>query len=530
MKRRMSYDEPMAKMSRRGLSTLQKGQIAGYRFNKLQPWSTWGAARIPRGSPFSLNSYGSSYKSATADQQNNRRMTGFTGRGAYGIRKSVGGFLKKNKTAKVVYDKVMDAVGLGPTAAPSGSGLYTGHGMYTGRGLYSSNSLIKSSGSRPSIEFSSPNDETQSLIISHKEYVGDIFGPASPAFSNTTYSINPGLSQNFPFLAQFAQNFDEYELVQMVWEYHSTIDASAANNSAGNTGTIVMATNYKADSVPFQTKEEMIQYHGGVSGRLTEDLSHGVECEPSKNALGGGKFIRTALVQNSDLKTFDAGLFQLAMQNIPTPFQNQQVGELWVYYKVKLSKPKLFAALGNSISGFRAISAGGETWATGTGPMGSNILTAQANSIPCSISSIPRGISLTLPATLSGTYEIKVWLEGTSLAKSGSSILDSTGNVTGYTDIYAASLGVGDAPAYVFQFNDANNAFAMVRFSVKAATAGVNNVVKIYPIGETSTATSITQTYVELIEIGTSFATSLPAVPNPVFVNSSGTVSTPLVT
>jgi len=524
-KRERDFNSDQAgKFQRRGLSNLQKAQVASYKFNKLHPWPTHGAARIPRGTEWSRANFGQTYKTANAEQREMRKATGYTGKGKYGVRSSVGSFLKKKQFASKIYDNAMD---------------YAGMGLYTGRGLYSSNNLVDMPSSRPSMEFSSPNDETQSLIICHKEYVGDVFGPATAAFTNTSYNINPGLSQNFPFLAQFAQNFDEYELMQMVFEFHSTIDASASNNSSGNTGTIVMATNYKADAAPFSTKEEMIQYHGGVSGRLTENLNHGVECDPSKNALSGGKFVRTALVVNSDLKTFDIGTFQLALQNIPTPFQNQQVGELWVYYKVKLSKPKLFAALGNGHSSSRYVSGGSET---NIAIMGTSILSALNNVIPFSLKNstttvetiggvsytpTTKGIRVEFPASVSGVFDIILQLEGSSFptANDGDQY-KIFGNITEWTDLYGATDGASlDTPRFQMVAMAATQNIARMRISVKSATQGVPNVFWLYPFGATyTTALTVTQTYLEICEIGTQFATS-NSVNHPVWLNPAGVIT-----
>lgn len=182
-----------------------------------------------------------------------------------------------------------------------------GQGLYMGRGVYDFNNFID--GGRLSMQFSSFNDESQLLILCYMEYIADVYGPSSGVFDNIIYQINPGLTANFPFLAQFAVNFEEYELIQMVFEFYLIIDLVASFNSSGNTGIICMVTNYRADAQPFVNKEEMIQYHGGVSGRVTEKLVHGVECDPDKLA-DSVKFVRNKLLgPGGDIKTYDHGIF-----------------------------------------------------------------------------------------------------------------------------------------------------------------------------------------------------------------------------
>lgn len=217
---------------------------------------------------------------------------------------------------------------------------YTGRGLYSGRGLYDSNSLVV--GGRPSMEIDGGGDN-QNMIISHKEYLQDIYGPSSASFTNESLSINPGLMTNFPWLSQIASNYEEYEFIQLIFEYHPTVDAISTNNEAGTTGTLVMATNYNPDAAAFESKEVMMQYHGASSGRIIDRQIHGVECDPAKNAGPAIRFVRSMIpMNNQSLKDFDLGTFQWAISNIPAGFEDQQLGELWCHYQVKVSKPRLY--------------------------------------------------------------------------------------------------------------------------------------------------------------------------------------------
>jgi hypothetical protein len=64
-----------------GSSAQQRARWASSKFNNLYPYSQWGAARILRGTPHSLEEFGPSYKEATPYQKNRRKIAGFTGRG-----------------------------------------------------------------------------------------------------------------------------------------------------------------------------------------------------------------------------------------------------------------------------------------------------------------------------------------------------------------------------------------------------------------------------------------------------------------
>lgn len=71
------------KRKARSSSRFSRGRAAGIRFSRVQPWASYGAARVPRGSTFSLNTFGRTYRTASAMQKHNRKFHGFTGRGRY---------------------------------------------------------------------------------------------------------------------------------------------------------------------------------------------------------------------------------------------------------------------------------------------------------------------------------------------------------------------------------------------------------------------------------------------------------------
>ena len=169
-------------------------------------------------------------------------------------------------------------------------------------------------------------DETETIVISHCEYLQDVYGSPDSNFHNEGWKLNPGLMENFPWLSQIAANYEEYEFIQLVFTYKATVEVQATNNSTGGTGTIIMATNYNPVAPIFSNKETMMQYHGAQSGRIVEDHVHGVECDPSTNAGSPQKYVRTnPVILGQDPKTFDLGTFQLAQVNIPEAFYNQQI-------------------------------------------------------------------------------------------------------------------------------------------------------------------------------------------------------------
>ena len=365
-------------------------------------------------------------------------------------------------------------------------GQFGGKGLYTGRGSYGgevhSNNLVQQGGSmihRSGVAgFSGSDDETGAVVIKHREYITDIFGPAiGQNFQCLSFPLNPALDSVFPFLAQVAQNFDEYEFLQMVWEYRSTT-TDIGSSTTGQCGTIIMATNYNSASAPFSDKGQMMEYAHAHSCKVTEHMVHGVECDPTKNAMSPILFTRSnPVVSGQDLKTYDLGLFQLAIANSPPAYTNLPIGELWVEYSVRLRKPKLFATRGLDISKDLYYTSSNITSCNFLSPFGTSsntlFLSAQQNNIGCQVvpgvkysyvssstttatqaqvsqtsatSTADTALSCVIPASFNGNLRVTFTVTGIIATNPtyGTNVLNFTpfGNVSLLNDIYGAAGGV----------------------------------------------------------------------------------------
>lgn len=526
---------------------LRRRRYAAY-VAKKWPRENYARIFVPRGTQASLDAYGETKEAATAEQLKNREKYGFTGRGRYGVRKFVRDInhLVPKKVGRALTDAAVKGIEMAPAMAmmAAGSGLYGGRGEYDGEGLYGGrgeyNSLI--AGGRMAPQFAGANDETGGLTISHHEYLQDVYGAPSTGFTCDSWSLNPGLLDNFPFLSQIACNFEEYEWVQLVFEYRSTVDASAINNTNGATGTVIMATNYNPSAPIFNNKEQMMQYHGAVSGRVVEDHSHGVECDASKNAGSPQKLIRTnPVLLNNDIKAFDLGNFCLGQVNLPTAFQNQQIGELWVYYTVRLDKPRMYTSLGNACLEQRVVSNGGESVARILGAP-QNVLTMQQgysrmriiDNFDGSVALLGTGwlagpgIAVTFPDFCTGLFEVQIDIELPSLWVTGARTLQClpTGNpnIGFVTDYYASAVGGTGTDSPQNMVENASSTGFSVKFKVwvTPSTGGVDNSVQ-YSWANVSVAP--TQCAVIVRQINSSFGPT----PNsaPIYINSSGVATIP---
>lgn len=180
-----------------------------------------------------------------------------------------------------------------------------------------------------------------SIVVSHREYVTDIV--SSVNFSNQGYLINPGNPLLFPWLSKIADNFEEFEFLGLIFEFKS-MSASAVGSTNTGLGTLIMATDYDVVDANYATKQEMEIADFSTSDAPCYHQYHPVECDPRQNVMKK-MFVQnaTTLAGYPDDPRFSVlGNFQIATQGVQS---SSTVGELWVSYHVKLSKPQLARGL-----------------------------------------------------------------------------------------------------------------------------------------------------------------------------------------
>jgi len=205
----------------------------------------------------------------------------------------------------------------------------------TGLGVYSvtKNSLMANPNDPPVL-----TNTTSGTRIQHREYITDVTG--STTFTLTAYAINPGVAATFPWLSGVAQNFEEYILHGMVFEFKST-SAGALNSTNTALGTVIMATQYNVVNPNFIAKRDMENYVYSTSAAPAVSALHPIECARDINVLSELFVRNTVPVSGTDLRFTDIGKFQIATVGMQAA---ANIGELWVTYDIELIKPKLPSA------------------------------------------------------------------------------------------------------------------------------------------------------------------------------------------
>jgi len=341
------------------------------RFAGRYPFEEWGAARLKRGTPGTLALFGPSYAEANPDQRANRKLHIWYGKGMYG---GAGLYTGRGKyrgkgafwdDLKRSYGNVAGRLGAGTKAAltaigqggladrlTQAEGIARGMGLHTamGMGSYTApvmNDIVNGGGADVVPSFKAGADN--SVVITHREYVTDIYGPeAAGTFQNTPFSINPALERTFPWLSQVAQNYEEYTIKQLIFTFRTSMTDFVSTN--GQVGTIIMATQYNPSDQPFTSKQDAMEYDLAQSSKISVNMLHGVECDPRLNSGAAGKYTRAGPVSHGqDLKQYDLGNLNVCISNIPQEFINQALGELHVSYTIELRKPKFFVTRGLGI-------------------------------------------------------------------------------------------------------------------------------------------------------------------------------------
>ncbi|UBZ25025.1 capsid protein [Chicken proventriculitis-associated circular virus 10] len=252
-----------------------------------------------------------------------------------------------------------------------------------------------------------------SVIISHKEYIGDILSSSSAnTFKIQKFPLQPGSDETFPWLSQIAANFQEYKFLGVIFHFRS-MSADALNSTNTALGSVIMSTEYNALAPDFASKSEMENAQFSNSIKPSDSCLHLIECARQSSVLSN-LYVRTDNVNSAqqDIRFYDLGNFYIASTGCQGTSVN--LGELWVTYEVELYKPKLWAELGETSDFYNAYNITGVAAATPFGTSGTLVESANSN-ITISIDYTNR--ILTLPASSAPkSYLFRIYWRGTRTA------------------------------------------------------------------------------------------------------------------
>lgn len=332
-------------------SAYRKGKRAGTRAWARAAKALRDESKLIKGSAESIGMYGADWANATEKQKVIRRISRYRGAGDYSLGYGANaGLASAMRSGGRALGGLIGMPSLGHSLGGHAS-KFIGWGEY---GPTSTNAIIDGSGGSNQQQIAVNADESNlsgDVIIAHTEFVQNVTVNALVAgttgFNIQSFAINPALSSLFPFLSQLAQNFTLYEFAGLMIQYKPSSGefGSAGSNSLGK---VIFATNYDPDASPFTSSQQMENYDYANSTKPSCGMIHGVETKPTARATLQ-LYTRTGTSTKDKVFT-DIGLFQLATEGIyANAAGNQVIGELWVTYKVKLSRKNLQQSIGTTI-------------------------------------------------------------------------------------------------------------------------------------------------------------------------------------
>lgn len=270
-----------------------------------------------------------------------RRTTGTRGRGVivtpYGTLTGLGGYYDESQRGDFApnYGARLGSV--------MGEGVHSFMNML-GFGDYSvkSNSLMNriDMGTSPPIVRNSQRGEA--IILSHREYIGDLVTPAfvggatATAYAVQNFAINPGNAALFPFGSQIAANFQEYEMRGMIVELKTLSSDYTANLSMGSH---FAGTEYNAYATPPQNKQQLENLQYSTSAKPSCSIIHPIECAPINDVNTHLYVAIDSDYKSGDKRLYDMG--QLFIGSAAIPAASTSIAEIWVSYEIALFKPIL---------------------------------------------------------------------------------------------------------------------------------------------------------------------------------------------
>lgn len=252
------------------------------------------------------------------------------------------GYLEQTRTAmKAPKRSFLGTVGEG-VGSLFGSGVGGLAGMagdafskVLGLGAYSvkNNVLVEEMVTGKQVPVMHSSDE--SVIIRHREYIADI--SSTTAFTNRTFSVNPGLASTFPWLASIASNFEQYKWRGLIFEFKST-SANALNSTNTALGSVSIASEYNVNGAPFINKSQVLNNMWTCTAKPSETFIHPIECAPEFCATTSLYVRSAAPAGHQDLRLYDLVNVQVVTDGSQAA---ANVGELWCSYEIELFKPQI---------------------------------------------------------------------------------------------------------------------------------------------------------------------------------------------
>lgn len=183
-----------------------------------------------------------------------------------------------------------------------------------------------STGQRTREPIISPGNRMTRIV--HRELLATVTGSTGFAVFSSL-ALNPGVSTTFPWLSTQASGWEQYRFNRLAFEFITRCATTAV-------GSVMLAPDYDALDAPPTTELQATSYRDTTEDVPWKDQACVLD-NKAMHPIGPKKYIRTALVANSDLKTYDVGTLHTCTTG---QADTVAIGKLWVVYDVELFVPQ----------------------------------------------------------------------------------------------------------------------------------------------------------------------------------------------
>lgn len=167
--------------------------------------------------------------------------------------------------------------------------------------------------------------------IAHREFIGRV--DMSAGFSVRRFVISPTDPIVFPWLNSIANLFMKYKVLGAAIEYVPT-SANAVSGGNPAMGSVSLAVQYDEYAPSPTLLQQMLNWQGSVTGRPTDNLVCGVECDGGYTPVNPLYIRHPTDPTGPDNRLTDFGQFILATDGPGTGYTG--AGQLWITYDLLL--------------------------------------------------------------------------------------------------------------------------------------------------------------------------------------------------
>jgi len=162
--------------------------------------------------------------------------------------------------------------------------------------------------------------------VKQRELIASVYG--STDFKESSFSINPGLPESFPWLHRAAADWQQYRFRSFKAIFISFV-------GAGTSGSVILSPEYNVNEGAPENEQEALNTQNSVQSNVWREIV----CKLDVSAMfgiGPRKQIRRGII-SSDLATYDAALLSVCTLGMSS---EARVGSLYFEYEVDLLVPQ----------------------------------------------------------------------------------------------------------------------------------------------------------------------------------------------